>query len=172
MYSFFRKNQKFVMVVMVILMVAFIIPTFFDRGRGGRDAPIGKVGDEPVLQGQAKYAADEFEYMLHKVEFMEQDPSGRPFYLPAVAILAAHRMDQNPNEAIGRLISEMRERPDFYYLLQLEARRMGLTPSINENDEQRIVIRTDDGRRIPLADSTDEDLNSRVRSCVARLLMV
>jgi hypothetical protein len=172
MYSFFRKNQKFVMVVMVILMVAFIIPTFFDRGRGGRDAPIGKVGDEQVLQGQVKYAADEFEYLLRRVEIMEQDPPRPPFYLPAVAILAAHRMDRNPNEALGSLITEMREKPDFYYLLQLEARRMGLTPTLNENDLQSLVIRTDDGRRIPFADSTDEDLNNRVRVFFAKLLMV
>jgi hypothetical protein len=172
MYTFFRKNQKFVMVVMVILMIAFIIPTFFDRGGGQRNFEVGQVGDQKVLKGQIDQAAFEWEYLLNTAFLPQTDQYQRQQFVPVVAILAHPQPGEEFPQAVDRLFREMRDNPEYYYLLQLEARKMGLNPSLDENDEQGIVVKLPDSRRVPLQDSNDEMLNNRVRSYLANLLMV
>ena len=49
-FKFFRQRQKMVLIVMVLLMVAFLMPSLFERfgGGSGRDATVGYIDEKKV----------------------------------------------------------------------------------------------------------------------------
>ncbi len=58
-FKFFRRRQKLVLVLMVLLMVAFLVPTLFqscDRDRR-RNATVGYIGDKKVTSRMTQMAA-------------------------------------------------------------------------------------------------------------------
>ncbi len=57
-FKFFRRRQKMVLIVMVLLMVAFLVPSLFEgiSGGRGRGMVVGYIGDEKVTAGMIEAA--------------------------------------------------------------------------------------------------------------------
>src|SRR3954451_23656424 len=169
MYHFFRNNQKFVMIVMVVLMVAFIIPTFFNRGQGGYENVKGTIGKEKGPIDQVREAQSERNFLAQHVAIQQRSPDGRQQWLPLpAAVLPVSVLEQmRGNENI-----------ELYYLLQVEARKMGLSPNIERVNQElaqpQIGIRMPDGSftDINRVEQVDEAMANNVRYSMANLLMV
>ena len=166
MYSFFRNNQKFVMIVMVILMVAFIIPTFFGKQQGGGDFPVGQIGKQKITRDEIGEAEKQWDYLAQGVLVQQRGQDGQPQWVPLGAA------------ALPFVYQQTRQTPELYYLLISEAKKLGFTPSLAQAkallDSPNVGIRNSDGSVVDIKriDEINEPLGNYTRYCVANLDMV
>lgn len=164
MYSYIRKNQKQLMAFFgVILMIAFIIPTGINRMQGDPAQRMGHIGDTKVTRNQVLGAEDQWNFLARTVQVRRMLPDNTREWLPIVGILPP-------------VAEQMNQTPEVYYLLLEEARRMGLSPNVEEArqflNNPDVAIRTSDGRRVEWASFNDENVKGRVLHALPNLLMV
>ena len=163
MYKFFRQYQKQTLAFfMVILMIAFIIPSRFGSSQGNDDQVIGKIGDEKVMRNSVRAAADQWGLVKNIVHRVRN--SGDEQWQPAYAALPS------------QLIDDLQTKPEKYYLLQEEARKMGLQPDLQHAEEYltdpNVGIQMENGSVISYDSIPTEDGRNRVQYSVANLMMV
>ena len=80
-FGFFRRNQKIVLVIMVLLMVAFLIPSALQScgQRGGQKRTIGYVKDDKITNGMIQSAKNQVDLLDRFLR--GQDESGRAISL-------------------------------------------------------------------------------------------
>ena len=170
MYHFFRNNQKFVMIVMVVLMVAFIIPTFF-RGQGGYENVKGTIGkDKKATIDQVREAQSELNFLLRSTSPSSSEPP-----TAASSGFLCRRLC-----CLFRCSSRWARKREHRALLPPASRggKMGLSPSIQrvnqELSQPQIGIRMPDGSftDINRVEQVDEAMAQRRRFSMANLLMV
>ncbi len=110
--GFFRRHQKFVMVLMVVLMIAFLIPTSFKSCSGGNQASqvIGKVGSDKITVADTIGAQ-------RSIRILEMLRQQQPRTIEE--LFFAYFLNFNPEK----------DRPLNWALLLHEARSLGLKPS-------------------------------------------
>ncbi|HMB95305.1 MAG TPA: hypothetical protein VKK61_04630, partial [Tepidisphaeraceae bacterium] len=163
MYKFFRKYQKHTMAFfMVVLMVAFIVPTTFRNGQGSSDQIVGHVGSEKVYLNNIRQAEDEWSILttvMHRTR-MTGEEQWEPILLS---------MPQ-------QLLQDIKNKPEKYYLLQLEAKKMGLSPNAKNAEDTltnpNIGIRMPDGSVISYDNIDVETARNNLRISVANFLMI
>src|SRR5450432_2711469 len=162
MYNFFRKYQKQTMAFfMVVLMVAFIIPTRFGSMQGPEDQIIGKVGSDKVTRTEVRSAEDQWSAV--KLIAQHVHPTGEEQWQPVFASLPP------------QLIADLQTKPEKLYLLEYEARKMGLTPDLSAAEDlltnQNIGIRMNDGSVVRY-ENIPEDRRNGLRFSTANMTMV
>lgn len=160
MYKFFRENQKRLLAFFgVILMIAFVMPSTMTNRQDNSDRAQGKIGDAKVMMNDIRIAEDEWGFLARNVAYQQSDPStGRLEWLPITALF--------PQD----LSQTMQERPETYYLLQYEAKKMGFVPRFDDAEKAladgQVAFREADGRYIAAA-----NLNDRARPEAARVYL-
>jgi hypothetical protein len=162
MNKFLRNNQKKLMAIFgVVLMIAFVVPTL-PHVNQNVEKVVGYLGDQKITADDVQSAANEWDLLSRQVGV--RSSSGESQWQPIIGMLG-----QEGATAI-------QQRPELYYLLQVEARRMGLVPPYADTDQMladpRVGIHMPDGSIIPLADVPDPARRNNIRESVARLMMV
>ncbi|WP_428939233.1 hypothetical protein [Fontivita pretiosa] len=169
MYAYIRKNQKKVMAILgVILMIAFIIPTGIRATRPDMEHVVGQIGSEKIYREQIQAAEDEWRFIAETV--LQRNPA------------AAVDSQQSQWASILTMLPEqivrpIERQPETYFLLQAEARQMGLSPNLAEAEQflsgETAGIRYQ-GRVMSLADLSQVDprFAEQTKRAVAELLMV
>jgi hypothetical protein len=125
MYKFIRNNQKKLMAVFgVILMIAFIVPTTFQGFQPNQgEMVVGNVGETKVTRQQVAAAEEQFGLLSQSLVYRNPygAASGRPEWVPLVAVMLPEPV-----------LQQIRSSPEMYYLLQHEARSMGLMPDLGD----------------------------------------
>lgn len=141
MYSLLKKYNKILLAIfMVFLMVAFIVPTAFQR-RGRTATPvIGHIGEERVYEADLGVMKQHW-IMLTRYLFAPRgvaSPGAPPEMAPLAGALPAV------------LIEQVDRHPELLYLLVRESERLGVVVPADLIDQAfgQISLRTDDGRMI------------------------
>ncbi|MCD4699674.1 MAG: SurA N-terminal domain-containing protein, partial [Phycisphaerae bacterium] len=159
-FKFFRRRQKMVLIVMVLLMVAFLVPTLFQSlgGGRGRDSVIGYINDEKVTIQMQQAAEVDLTLLSRSLGI------GRGRRTGEGAFAAFWKNNQNQNAGLA------------WMLLLHEARNMGIT--IEQDDPQVESFLTESGLtgeayRRELANLRENRYTEEhLRQAVANYLMV
>jgi hypothetical protein len=163
MYKFFRKYQKQTLAFfMVILMVAFIVPTTFRGTQGAEDQIIGRIGDEKVTREQLRDAEDQVN-MLTQV-MLHVHPNGEQQWEPLLLSMPQ------------AFIADIRNKPEKYYLLVVEAKKMGLAPDLKNAEglltTPNVGIRMPDESVVSFDNIADEGMRNNLEYSLANVLMI
>jgi hypothetical protein len=163
MFKFFRKYQKHMMAFfMVILMVAFIVPTTFRGTQGGADQIVGHAGDDKIYREQLRSAEDQFNLLTQVV--MHVRNSGEQQWEPIVLSMPA------------AFVQDVRNKPEKYFLLLYEAKKMGLSPDMKEAEEvlasPNVGIRMPDDTVVSFDNITDANMRGNLQYSLANVLMI
>ncbi len=163
MYHLLKQNQKKILTIFAAgLMVVFIIPPAVSHFSGRRDIVEGRIGDQEVTSRVIANASQEWNLLKGNI-FMTSYYGGRQQYIPLAQTLGI--------EAV-QAIDEHR---GMYYLLQLEARRMGIQVSADRLEsllEQRIIVLDREHKAVPYGELRDPDLKDAIHGTVANFLLV
>src|SRR5262245_10940435 len=112
MYDFFRRYNKQLMAIFgVVLMIAFLMPTFQQGQRMSDDRVIGTMGNAQVYQQQVHVAQEEWDFLSRYVVAHAQTTGPNQWQTILAGVPQSLRMSVSEN-------------PAAYYLLQQEARQM------------------------------------------------
>ncbi|HWP41023.1 MAG TPA: hypothetical protein VNL70_08855, partial [Tepidisphaeraceae bacterium] len=169
MYAYIRKNQKKLMAILgVILMIAFIIPTGIRATRPDTEHVVGQIGSEKIYREQILAAEDEWRFIAQTVLQRNPAAAGDSQQSQWVSILT-----MLPEQ----IVRPIERQPETYFLLQAEARKMGLAPNLAEAEHflsaDTAGIRYQ-GRVMSLADLSQVDprFADQTKRAMAQLLMV
>ena len=128
-FAFFRKRQKMVIIIMVLLMVSFLVGVqglnmLLSKKPGER--VIGTVGDDEIIQQDSQRAADDLELLSRYVRLGTMGPSSQ--IRPTNAEFIDLARGTSPQLALT--------------LLQYEAGRAGITVSEREANDYMGQLRT------------------------------
>lgn len=164
MYEFFKRNNKKLMAVFaVVLMVAFLMPNF-QRGATAMNPSVGTLNGKNVLRSQVQQAQYEWEVLGRRLVVQSPGAMGGQGQWQSILRLIPPSLAQS-----------VETNPATYFLLQQEARDMGMTAQFGEADRileapQYAVVNSD--KRILPANQSDEDVHQAARAALANLIMV
>jgi hypothetical protein len=166
MYKFFRDNQKKLLAIFgVVLMIAFVMPTTMKNPNGPDPQRVeGMIGLDKITLDQTRAAEDEWHYLAQRV-MVHANMGGQQQWVPVTQALL-------PSE----VSAEMQANPNTYFLLQYEARKMGMVPQYQDaadflvNDQ--VGIRTSNGAVVALESLNDNATRTIAGQYMANLLMV
>lgn len=168
-----RDNNKRVLAFLaVFLMIAFLLPTTFSPGRGA-NATVGEVrGGEKVTIGDLENAYREWGFLKTTVLAPSNPNAQQPGQqaLPQYIPLVAQTLTGNAGA------QQIEEHKALYFLLQQEARRLGIRPTPQELDGilDQLRLRLPDGREVAYSDERVRNSNygAMTRQAVSNLLSV
>ncbi|MBC8109256.1 MAG: hypothetical protein H7Z14_21905 [Anaerolineae bacterium] len=169
MTNFIRDNKKkFLAVLGVVLMVAFILPSqssLFDNQSTRYLA--GTAGDRKIYNTDLARAKEQW-------DLLEQMIVMSPEVTQNQAVPVANFLRRNP--AFNILAEQVANHPEMYYLLQEEAIRNGIVVLPGDMDEEmkrrRFAVRLENGTIVALDDVPNPNVRSAVRDSVAALVRV
>src|SRR5438477_6416948 len=124
MRNYIRNNSKKILAVLgVILMVAFIIPPASKYGGNTTSRRlIGYVGDKKVYNTDVDRAKSQWDFLENAIMMSPERTRGQ-----VMTLADAVRQDQSIFGPSFRILSEqLNAHPELFYLLQVEADRMGI----------------------------------------------
>lgn len=126
MYYLIKKNQKKLLAVFgVLLMVVFIIPPAAKYGSSHYDPVVAKAGGTDIKESEMHASRDMWDVVRSRLSVPINEGFGEQ-RIP----LAARLLPENLN-----LVREIDAHPELFLLLQIEARRHGLTPDPDQAHE-------------------------------------
>lgn len=171
MQNWMRENRKKLLaIVTVFLMLAFVFTSQFGpkQGRDG-DYSIGTIGDMKVTPAMAGQAYALFQYIGQNVVVPRRDQTGQERYVSI-------------NEALlGRtLVEQAHDNNLIVFLLQEEARRMGISVSeaeLNNVLQEVQVIMRDPGNdrtkdRLVLFENVSQEMADNLRAGMTGLMLI
>ena len=164
MYNVIKQNQKLFMAIFgVILMIAFIIPSTLTQMQRRYSNSAGKIGNREVMVTEVQNAGAEFDFLL-RLRAREQQ-QGREIWVPFPLLFIPEY-----------IAAEIKQRPILYYLLQAEARAMGLTPNYAEADSAldntNVGVLMPDGSTLPVSDVPQANFRKNAQYALANLFLV
>jgi hypothetical protein len=146
-------------------MIAFVMPTTMKNANGPDPERVeGQIGLEKITRDQTRMAEDEFHYLTQRVMVRAQ-VSGQQQWVPITRYLLPMEVS-----------AEMQSNPNIYYLLQYEARKMGMVPQYQEAADflvsDNVGIQTSGGAVVQLDSLNDNATRTIAGEYVANLLMV
>lgn len=164
MYHLLKNNQKKLLTIFAAaLMVVFIIPPAVSHFSGRRDVIEGHIGTQEVTAQAIGNARNEWNLLKGNIRIAIAY-QGRPQLVPLAQVLGIDAF-----EAID-------QHRDMYYLLQYEAREMGIQVSVDRLQsllQQRIyVLDEQQHKSVPYNDIRDPDIRSAVEGTVANFMLV
>jgi len=152
MYYLIKKNQKKLLAVFgVLLMIVFIIPPAAKYGSTHYDPVVAKAGDTSIKDSEMRRARDQWE-MANRLTL----PMGQGFGQQRVP-LPYHMLPFT-------LVQDIQQHPELFLLLQIEAKRDGLSADI---DDARSLV----ANIIPDANLSDPRIQEAVDAAHALLLV-
>lgn len=137
MYRYFERNgKKFLVILGVFLMVAFIVPTGFRNSAfRGQGRAAGKLAGQTVYEGELSDAKKEWELLTRNLIH------GREFaYMEMGLALAGFPQQQFGAQSMPGLEGQIDRHPDLFFLLSHEAEQQGIRIS---SDTVNTVVAND-----------------------------
>lgn len=165
--TFFRTHsKKFMAFFGVILMLAFVMPSTFSNSNNTA-ALVGKIGDEKITRDEVAAAEQGWSVVSQRVQFRRRDQrSGQEQWVPLLALLPISQ----------QAYEQMRNDPTSYYLLQAEAKKLGILPSQEDArqllNQQEVGIATANGARVDFTNAGDDNTKNALLYHVANFLTI
>lgn len=169
MHNFIKRNQKRLLAVFgVFLMVAFLMPNFQSAPPSRFDYVVGTVGDQKLQRDKFDHAYDEWNFLQKRLVVRSQ-ATGTGQWMPVLYQLPPQ---------FSPMIGAIQEKPEIYYLLQYEAREMGLAPQHESAREflsspnADVGVSQPNGSVIGWTNLVDETQKGMAERSMANLIMV
>ncbi|CAN5517086.1 hypothetical protein BH09PLA1_BH09PLA1_13050 [soil metagenome] len=169
MQSFIRTHsKKFLAILGVVLMVAFILPSQRGfLGESGSGYLVGRLGDKKVYNTDIHRAKQQWDFIEQSIVVLPQTAGGQMRTL-------ANALSGHP--AMSILAAQVQAHPELFYLLQQEADRSGIVVLPGDMDDQfkqrGFAVRLPNGVITPLEDVTDPQYAAAIRDALAALVKV
>lgn len=162
MNKWLQKNNKQILAfVMVLLMVAFLLPSTF-QGCGGRGMHVGTINGKKLTEIELRNSYGEWEYVLNRV-FIAPRAGDVQNMRPLLSAFA-----------IGSAAQEIDQNKAMYMLLKEEAQQMGasVSPATLDAILAQVMVRHDDGRILDYESIREKNEGKILRNAVANVLSV